>query len=64
MLNLVIDSKLRSSDLLKLHVYDVSSQGIICDRVQCIQQKRAPMSTMRLHQEHSKTLADRFFQHL
>lgn len=39
LLNLAIDSKLRSSDLLKTHVYDVSSQGIINDRVQCIQQK-------------------------
>ncbi|MCS0308608.1 tyrosine-type recombinase/integrase [Vibrio diabolicus] len=39
LLNLAIDSKLRASDLLKLHVYDVSSQGIIYDRVQCIQQK-------------------------
>ncbi|NGZ65343.1 integrase [Vibrio aestuarianus] len=29
LLNLVIDSKLRASDLLKLHVYDVSSQGVI-----------------------------------
>lgn len=25
--------------------------------------KRAPMSTMRLHQEHSKVLADGFLQH-
>ena len=39
LLNLAIDSKLRASDLLKLHVYDVSSQGVIYDRVQCIQQK-------------------------
>ncbi|MDD2341346.1 MAG: tyrosine-type recombinase/integrase [Tolumonas sp.] len=39
LLNLAIDSKLRASDLLKTHVYDVSSQGIINDRVQCIQQK-------------------------
>jgi len=39
LLNLAIDSKLRASDLLKLHVYDVSSQGVIYERVQCIQQK-------------------------
>lgn len=39
LLNLAIDSKLRSSDLLQLHVYDVSSQEVICERVQCIQQK-------------------------
>jgi integrase len=39
LLYLAIDSKLRSSDLLKTHVYDVSSQGIINARVQCIQQK-------------------------
>ncbi|EJT3867121.1 integrase [Vibrio tarriae] len=39
LLNLVIDSKLRASDLLKLHVYDVSSQGVIYERDQCIQQK-------------------------
>ena len=38
-LNLAIDSKLRASDLLRLHVYDVSSQGVIYERVQCIQQK-------------------------
>ena len=28
LLNLAIDSKLRASDLLKLHVYDVSSRNI------------------------------------
>ncbi|WP_036798663.1 tyrosine-type recombinase/integrase [Photobacterium marinum] len=39
LLNLAIDSKLRASDLLKLHVYDVSSQGVIHERVQCVQQK-------------------------
>lgn len=39
LLNLAIDSKLRASDWLKLHVYDVSSQGVIHERVQCIQQK-------------------------
>jgi hypothetical protein len=39
LLNLAIDSKLRASDLLKLNVYDVSSQGVIYERVQCIQQK-------------------------
>lgn len=39
LLNLAIDSKLRASDLLKLHVYDVSSQGVIYERVQCIQKK-------------------------
>lgn len=39
LLNLAIDSKLRASDLLKLHVYEVSSQGVIYERVQCIQQK-------------------------
>lgn len=33
-LNLAIDSKLRASDLLRLHVYDVSSQGAIYERVQ------------------------------
>ncbi len=37
LLNLAIDSKLKASDLLKL--YDVSSQGVIYERVQCIQQK-------------------------
>lgn len=39
LLNLSIDSKLRASDLLKLHVYDISSQGVISERVHCIQQK-------------------------
>lgn len=39
LLNLAIDSKLRASDLLNLHVYDISSQGMIYERVQCIQQK-------------------------
>ncbi|ARO99262.1 Tyrosine recombinase XerD [Vibrio alginolyticus] len=39
LLNLAIDSKLRASDLRKLHVYDVSSQGVIYERGQCIQQK-------------------------
>ncbi|MDF0536012.1 tyrosine-type recombinase/integrase [Shewanella yunxiaonensis] len=39
LLNLAIDSKLRASDLLNLHVYDVSSQGVIYERVQCVQQK-------------------------
>lgn len=39
LLNLAIDSKLRASDLLKTHVYDISSQGIINNRVQCVQQK-------------------------
>lgn len=38
LLNLAIDSKLRVSDLLKLHVYNVSSQGVIYERVQYIQQ--------------------------
>lgn len=28
LLNLAIDSKLRASDLLKTHVYDIASQGI------------------------------------
>lgn len=54
LLNLAIDSKLRASDLLKLHVYDVSSQGVIYERVQCIQQKRALMYTMKSLLEHSK----------
>lgn len=39
LLNLAIDSKLRASDLLKTHVYDIASQGIINNRVQCVQQK-------------------------
>ncbi|KFZ36488.1 integrase [Shewanella mangrovi] len=39
LLNLAIDSKLRASDFLRLHVYDVSSQGVIHGRVQCIQKK-------------------------
>jgi hypothetical protein len=39
LLNLAIDSKLRASDLLKLHVHDISSQGMISERVHCIQQK-------------------------
>ncbi|MGF1736954.1 tyrosine-type recombinase/integrase [Photobacterium satsumensis] len=39
LLNLAIVSKLRASDLLQLHVYDVASQGVIYDRVQCVQQK-------------------------
>lgn len=39
LLNLAIDSKLRASDLRKLHVYNVSSQGVIYERGQCIQQK-------------------------
>ncbi|MEL0608235.1 tyrosine-type recombinase/integrase [Vibrio echinoideorum] len=39
LLNLAIDSKLRASDLLNLHVYDVSSQGSIFERVHCVQQK-------------------------
>lgn len=30
---------MRASDLLKLHVYDVSSQGVIYERGQCIRQK-------------------------
>ncbi len=63
LLNLGIDSKLRASDLLKLHVYDVSSQGVIYERGQCIQQKLAPMSTMRSLREHSKVLVDGFLQH-
>ena len=63
LLNLAIDSKLRASDLLKLHVYDVSSQGVIYERVQYIQKKMPPMSTMRLLREHSKVLADGFLQH-
>ncbi|BAJ03351.1 tyrosine-type recombinase/integrase [Shewanella violacea] len=41
LLNLAIDSKLRASDLLKLHVYDVFSQGVVYERVLCIQQKTA-----------------------
>ncbi|SDH44155.1 Site-specific recombinase XerC [Vibrio xiamenensis] len=39
LLNLAIDSKLRASDLLKLHVHDISSQGMISERGHCIQQK-------------------------
>ncbi|EDK29174.1 Integrase [Vibrionales bacterium SWAT-3] len=39
LLSLAIDSKLRASDLLRLHVYDVSSQRVTYERVQCIQQK-------------------------
>ncbi|SUQ07808.1 integrase [Vibrio owensii] len=33
LLNLAMDSKLRASDLLKLHFYDVSSLGVIYSRV-------------------------------
>ncbi len=54
LLNLTIDSKLRASDLLKLHVYDVSSRGVIYERVQCIQQKWALRYTMKLLLERSK----------
>ncbi|GAM57268.1 phage integrase [Vibrio ishigakensis] len=39
LLNLAIDSKLRSCDLLKLRVCDVSSEGVVHERVQCLQQK-------------------------
>lgn len=39
LLNLAIDNKLRASDLLKTHVYDIASQGVINNRVQCVQQK-------------------------
>lgn len=39
LLNLAIDNKLRASDLLKIHVYDIASQGVINNRVQCVQQK-------------------------
>ena len=63
LLNLAIDSELRASDLLKLHVYDVSSQGVIYERVQCIQQKLASMSTIRLLRERSKVFAGGFFLH-
>lgn len=63
LLNLVIDSKLRASDLLKLHVYDVSSQGVIYDRVQCIQQKAGTDVHYEITQKNSKVLADGFLQH-
>ncbi|MGO2509489.1 MAG: tyrosine-type recombinase/integrase [Vibrio hibernica] len=39
LLNLAIDSKLRSCDLLNLKVQDVSTQGIVFERVLCSQQK-------------------------
>ena len=39
LLNLAIDSKLRASDLLNLRIYDISSKGVIYERVQCTQQK-------------------------
>lgn len=58
LLNLAIDSKLRASDLLKLHVYDVSSQGVTYERVQCVQKKHVPMYTMRLLRERNRVLVD------
>ncbi len=39
LLNLAIDSKLRSSDLLMLKVCDVSSQDLVFDRVEHMQRK-------------------------
>ncbi|WP_047686023.1 MULTISPECIES: tyrosine-type recombinase/integrase [Xenorhabdus] len=39
LLNLAIDSKLRASDLLPLKVCDVSSQGMVFDRVKHVQRK-------------------------
>ncbi len=39
LLNLAIDSKLRSSDLLPLRVCDVSSQDMVFNRVKHVQQK-------------------------
>lgn len=39
LLNLAIDSKLRSCDLLKIRVCDVSSNGTVYSRVRCTQQK-------------------------
>lgn len=53
LLNLAIDSKLRASDLLNLHVYDVSSQGSIFERVHCVQQK----TKTSVHHELNKALA-------
>lgn len=41
LLNLAIDSKLRASDLLKLHVYDVSSQGVIYELLTLFQPERS-----------------------
>ena len=41
LLNLAIDSKLRASDLLKLHVYDVSSQGVIHELLTLFQPERS-----------------------
>ncbi len=39
LLNLAIDSKLRASDLLNLHVHDVSAQNIVLERGHCLQRK-------------------------
>lgn len=39
LLNLAIDSKLRASDLLHLHVYDVCAQNRVLERGHCLQKK-------------------------
>ena len=45
LLNLAIDSELRANDLLKLHIYDVTSQGVIYDCDQRVQKNgnRCPL---------------------
>lgn len=66
-LNLAIDSELRASDLRKMHVYDVSSAGVIYERVQYIQQKTDTdvhyEITPRTQQSSSRVLVGEFTQH-
>lgn len=67
LLNLAIDSELRASDLRKMHVYDVSSAGVIYERVQYIQQKTGTdvhyEITPRTQQSSSRVLVGEFTQH-
>lgn len=63
LLNLAINSKLRESDLPKLHVYDVSSQGVTYERVQYIQQQAGTDVHYEITPRPQQSINRWFFQH-
>lgn len=56
LLNLAIDSKLRSSDLLMLKVCDVSSQDLVFDRVEHMQRKTGTLVQFEITARTQQTL--------
>ncbi|CDT97060.1 hypothetical protein VCR14J2_260081 [Vibrio coralliirubri] len=54
LLNLAIDSKLRSNDLLSLRVSDVSSNFLVFNRVNMFRKRQAMTFSLKSLREHSK----------